>query len=104
MQPIKSNKIAGVFIPQTDMLGFVHCDGAHFFNATQIIYCNASSNHTRFHFNDQKILVIAKTLGEYKASLSAQLFLRIHWSDFINIVHVKKHDTLVTFGFLTAPG
>ena len=76
------------------MLGFVNSDGTHFFNATQIIRCEASSNYTRFHFNDQKMLVIAKTLGEYEASLPPQLFLRIHRSDIINISQVKKHDHL----------
>ena len=94
MQPINSNKITGASIPQTDMPGFVNCDETHFFNTTQIMRCEASSNYTRFHFNDQKMLVIAKTLGEYEASLPPQLFLRIHRSDIINISHVKKHDHL----------
>ena len=94
MQPINSNNITGTFIPQTDMLAFVNCDGAHFFNAMQIIRCEASSNYTRFHFNDQKILLIAKTLGEYEASLPPKLFLRIHRSEIINISHVRKYDKL----------
>ena len=94
MQPINSNKITGSFLSQSDMLGIVNSNGTHFFNAKQIIRCEASSNYTRFHFNDQKMLVIAKTLGEYEASLPPQLFLRIHRSDIINIFHVKKHDNL----------
>ena len=94
MQPINSNKITGAFIPKTDMLGFVNCDGAHFFNAKQIIQCEASSNYTPFHFNDQNIFLIAKTLGKDKASLPSPLFLRIHRSAIINISHVRKRANL----------
>ncbi len=74
------------------MLGLATCNGTFFFNSKQIIRCEAKSNYTRFHFIDQKMLVIAKTLGEYETSLPSPLFLRIHRSDIINISHIRKHD------------
>lgn len=74
------------------ILGFATCNGTFFFKSGQIIRCEAKNNYTRFHFIDHKMLLVAKTLGEYETSLPSQLFLRIHRSDIINISHVKKHD------------
>ena len=77
---------------ETGIVGFATCKGTLFFNIRQIIRCEASNNYTRFHFIDQKMLVVAKTLGEYETSLPSQFFLRIHRSDIINISHINKHD------------
>ena len=79
-------------INESGIVGFATCNGTFFFNSKQIIRCEAKSNYTRFHFIDQKMLVVAKTLGEYETSLPSQFFLRIHRSDIINISHIRKHD------------
>jgi two-component system, LytTR family, response regulator len=74
------------------IIGFATCDGTFFFNYGQIIRCDAKSNYTRFHFIDRKMLIVAKTLGDYENSLPSQFFLRIHRSDIINISHIRKQD------------
>ena len=85
------NNIGSLF-NQTGILGFPTCNGTLFFKSGQIIRCEAKSNYTRFHFIDQKMLVVAKTLGDYENSLPSQFFLRIHRSVIINISHIRKHD------------
>jgi two-component system LytT family response regulator len=74
------------------IIGFATCNGTFFFNSKQIIRCEAKNNYTRFHFIDQKMLVVARTLGDYENSLPSQFFLRIHRSDIINISHIRKQD------------
>ncbi len=81
-------------IHEQGILGFATCNGTFFFKSGQIIRCEAKNNYTRFHFIDQKMLVVAKTLGEYETSLPSKSFLRIHRSYIINISHIRKHDNL----------
>ena len=81
-------------VNESGILGFATCKGTLFYNPGQIIRCEAKSNYTRFHFIDHKMLVVAKTLGDYENSLPSQFFLRIHRSDIINISHIRKHDSL----------
>jgi two-component system, LytTR family, response regulator len=94
MQWPETNNHVDSLIDQTGILGFTTCKGTLFYSPGEIIRCEAKSNYTRVHFIDQKMLVVAKTLGNYENSLPAQFFLRIHRSDIINIAHIRKHDNL----------
>ena len=92
MQLRSRNKNVDSLVHEPGILGFSTSNGTYFFKSGQIIRCEAKSNYTRFHFIDQKMLVVAKTLGDYESSLPSQFFLRIHRSVIINISHIRKHD------------
>jgi two-component system LytT family response regulator len=94
MQLPRGNNIVGSLDNEPALLGLATCNGTFFFKSGQIIRCEAKSNYTRFHFIDQKMLLVARTLGDYENSLPSQFFLRIHRSDIINIAHIIKHDNL----------
>lgn len=62
--------------------------GTYFFSPEQIIRLEAESNYTRFHFSEDRPLLISKTMKEYEEILGNHGFIRIHKSHIINKKHV----------------
>ncbi len=60
-------------------------------NLREIIYCEASSNYTNFHFTDRPVICASKPIHEFEALLEDAGFLRIHKSFVINLEHVKEY-------------
>ena len=56
-----------------------------------IIYCEASSNYTNFHFTNRVIICASKPIHEYEALLEDRNFVRIHKSFMVNLEHVKEY-------------
>ncbi|MEO8582242.1 MAG: LytTR family DNA-binding domain-containing protein [Flavitalea sp.] len=56
-----------------------------------IIYCEAQRSYTNFHLVDNKKIMISKPLFDYDKLLSNSMFLRIHRSFLINLMHVKEY-------------
>ncbi len=66
-------------------------DGYSFVQLEEILYCEAQSNYTLFHLQNQESALVSKTLKFYADMLSALHFFRISRSYLINLNHVKKY-------------
>ena len=58
---------------------------------SEIIYCEASSNYTNFHFTERAVICASKPIHEFEALLEDSGFLRIHKSFVVNLEHVKEY-------------
>ncbi|HLF65479.1 MAG TPA: LytTR family DNA-binding domain-containing protein [Saprospiraceae bacterium] len=56
-----------------------------------IIYCEASSNYTNFHFTNRSMICASKPIHEYETLLEDSNFVRIHKSYVVNLEHVKEY-------------
>jgi two-component system, LytTR family, response regulator len=56
-----------------------------------IIYCEASSNYTNFHFTNRPVICASKPIHEYEELLQDCNFVRIHKSFAVNLEHVKEY-------------
>lgn len=56
----------------------------------EIVYCEAHRSYTAFHFVNTRPILISKPLFDYD-ELLANIFLRVHKSFLINIMHVKQY-------------
>ncbi|HVU58897.1 MAG TPA: response regulator [Puia sp.] len=56
----------------------------------EVMYCEAKRSYTVFHFTNNKSLLISKPLFDYDRLLS-NIFLRVHKSFLINMLHVKEY-------------
>jgi two-component system, LytTR family, response regulator len=57
----------------------------------EIIYCEAERSYTIFRLIDNKTITISKPLFDYERLLEDTIFLRIHKSFLINLLHVKEY-------------
>jgi two-component system LytT family response regulator len=57
----------------------------------EIIYCEARSNYTYFHFTNRPLICAAKSIYEYEALLTDSHFIRIHRSFLVNAEHLKEY-------------
>src|SRR5450432_1000231 len=57
----------------------------------EIVYCEAQRSYTIFRLTNNKAIVISKPLFDYDRLLSDTIFLRIHKSFLINLLHVKEY-------------
>ncbi len=76
----KSNKIA---LPTPKGYTFVEIDS--------ILYCEASSNYTKFSMKDGKKHLVSKTLKEFEDILTEHNFYRIHNSSLVNLNEIKEY-------------
>ena len=58
---------------------------------SEIIYCEASSNYTVFHFTNRPDIIASKPIHEYEQLLEDCGFVRIHKSFVINLEHIKEY-------------
>lgn len=56
-----------------------------------IIYCEASSNYTNFHFANRPSICASKPIHEYEELLQDCSFVRIHKSFVVNLEHVTEY-------------
>ena len=67
-------------------------EGLYFFETTDIIRMQASSNYTYIYFTNRKPLLISRILGEYEEILTAAGFVRTHRSHLVNRQHILFID------------
>lgn len=58
---------------------------------SEILYCEASSNYTNFHFTGRPDICASKPIHEYEELLEDCGFVRIHKSFLVNMEHVKEY-------------
>ena len=57
----------------------------------EIVYCQANRSYTVFSLVDGRTIVISKPLFDYERLLSDTVFLRVHKSFLINLMHIKEY-------------
>jgi len=57
----------------------------------EIVYCEAQRSYTLFRLTNNKTMIVSKPLSDYEKLLSDSIFLRIHKSCLINLMHVKEY-------------
>lgn len=65
-------------------------DGYNLIDPSHIIYCKAAGAYTEIVMDNDKSLLISKTLGRTQELMPADYFERVHQSFLINLNHVKK--------------
>jgi two-component system LytT family response regulator len=66
-------------------------EGVEFFEISQIIRIESSSNYSKIHFKDGKVLLVTKLLKDFEEILTPYRFYRIHNSHLINLSYIKKY-------------
>ncbi|MET0464269.1 MAG: LytTR family DNA-binding domain-containing protein [Chitinophagaceae bacterium] len=66
-------------------------EGLQVIAVDNILYCMASSNYTTIALKDQSKLVVSRTLKEIEEMLEDHPFLRIHHSNLVNLLEIKKY-------------
>lgn len=59
--------------------------GMVFISRSDILYCKAESNYTRFYLSEGRHYIVSKTLGEVGSKLPKSIFFRIHQSHLVNL-------------------
>ncbi len=81
---IRSNPFDKIAIPTMDGLEFVEI--------TTILYIAAQSNYSKVYFNNQKEILVSKTLAEFEEVLKPYRFFRTHHSYLINMAYIQKYS------------
>lgn len=76
---------------QNDKITIVTNEGVDFYEISQIIRIESSSNYSKIHFKDGKVLLVTKILKDFEEILSPYRFYRIHNSHLINLSYIKKY-------------
>lgn len=66
-------------------------NGFEFLNIADIIRCESHINYTTIFLNENKKLLVAKTLKEFEEMLAEHHFFRIHNSHLVNLSCVKSY-------------
>lgn len=66
-------------------------EGLLFFNISDIIHLEASSNYTTIYFKDHPKLTASKTLKDFEELLPPNIFFRTHHSHIINLNYIKRY-------------
>lgn len=75
---------------QSTKLALPSVHGIDFIETKDIIYCQSESNYTRLYLEDNKKLLISKTLKEIEQMLPPTLFFRVHNSYVANVSKIKR--------------
>jgi len=78
-------------VPQKIKLCIPSLRGFQVVEINEIIYCEASSNYTNFHFINRPSICASKPIHEYEELLADSNFVRIHKSFVVNLEHVKEY-------------
>ena len=66
-------------------------EGYDFIPVGEIIYCKANGAYTEIILENNKKILLSKSLGETEEMLPAELFERIHHSILVNIHHINQY-------------
>lgn len=67
-------------------------ESVHVVELDHIIRCEADRNYTSFYLQDNKKILVSKTLKEYETLLAAHNFLRVQQSHLVNLDFVDRYD------------
>lgn len=67
-------------------------EASYFIKVGDILYCEAEGSYTKFHFKNDKPIVISKNLSTYEDILGHYRFIRTHHSYLVNPKRIKMYD------------
>lgn len=59
---------------------------------SDLLYCEASTHYTYFHFANRHSVCTCKLIHEYEELLADEGFVRIHKSCLVNLSHIKEYQ------------
>jgi two-component system, LytTR family, response regulator len=65
-------------------------EGTHFVPLNDLLRVEAMSNYSRIFVRNGKPILVSKTLKDLEESLPANIFLRVHKSHLVNLLHIKN--------------
>lgn len=77
--------------PQNPRIGLPTADRIEFIEVDKIIRCQGEGNYTNFYFEENKHLLVAKTLVEFEDLLQEYSFIRVHKTHLVNLKHVVAY-------------
>ena len=78
-------------------------EGLEIVNVEEILYCEAQSNYTMFHFTNTSKTLVSKPLKQMEELLNPHPFYRVHQTYLVNLRHVQKY-VRSDGGYLILPG
>lgn len=66
-------------------------NGVSFVNISDIIYCEADDNYTKFHLANKQSYLVTKPLKDIQETLEERGFMRVHRQYLINLNQIKKY-------------
>jgi two-component system LytT family response regulator len=76
---------------QMQRLPVASSDGIHIIDIENILYMEASSNYTTFHFRQGKSITASRNLAFYESQLSKTRFFRAHNSFLIQLRYITRY-------------
>ncbi|MEO9022627.1 MAG: LytTR family DNA-binding domain-containing protein [Ginsengibacter sp.] len=76
---------------QNDKITIVTNEGVDFYEISQIIRIESSSNYSKIFFKSGKSLLVTRLLKDFEEILTPYRFYRIHHSHLINLSYIKKY-------------
>ena len=84
------NLLKNIRQPSTQQkIALPYRDGYEFVEVGQIMYCHAEGAYTKIFLDNNKFILVSRTLGDIEELMPPEIFHRIH------------HSTLVNVGFIT---
>lgn len=75
-----------------EIIAFPTSDGIEFVHFEEIKYLKADRNYTFLHLENERKLLISKSLGQIEERLPDQRFVRIHQSYTVNVSKILRYD------------
>lgn len=66
-------------------------EGFDVIRMSEILYCEAEDNFTRFYFTDGRKTLICRNLKFYETALNTFGFFRVHRSHLVNLEYIKRY-------------
>ncbi len=67
-------------------------ESIHLLEIKNIICCESDSCYTTIYTSDKETIIVSKTLKDYEDMLGDCGFYRVHKSNLINLVHIKRFE------------
>ena len=77
--------------PTNPRIGLPTSDRIEFVETQKIIRCQGEGNYTHIYFENNKHLLVAKTLVEFEELLDEHHFARVHKTHLVNMKHVVAY-------------
>jgi two-component system, LytTR family, response regulator len=74
-----------------DKIALPYQNGVSFVPITDIIYCEADDNYTKFHLDNKQEYLVTKPLKDIQETLEERGFMRVHRQYLINLNQIKKY-------------
>lgn len=66
-------------------------NGVSFVSISEIIYCEADDNYTKFYLANQQSYLVTKSLKDIQETLEERGFMRVHRQYLVNLNQIKKY-------------